>query len=164
MSTSYSKIESCGASTLRNSTNVRQELIVASANNTIITIILIAGLFALTWWSSHKMKKQQGEVKDFRKSLKPGELVLTVSGVIGKVVSIDTKYEEVVIDSDGTLLRFVFPAIKQEYIRPAFIDDDEVDEQGNPIKRDFEAQNQDENDAKVVQKSFASEASSEQES
>ena len=85
------------------------------------------------WWSSRKTRKQQKETQDFRKNLQPGEEVITIGGVIGKVVSVDPQYEEIVLDSEGSLMRFTFRAIHKAYTRPAFIPDSEVDEQGNPL-------------------------------
>lgn len=38
-------------------------------------------------------------MKDFRSSLEPGTEVITIGGIIGKVVSVDEEYEEIVIDS-----------------------------------------------------------------
>lgn len=106
------------------------------AGNSLIFIVLIAFMVAIMWWSSRKAKQQQAKVKDFRSSLQPGQLVKTIGGVIGTVVSVDTKYEEIVIDSEGSELRFTFPAISGAYERPAFIDDDEVDEEDHSIARD----------------------------
>ena len=48
----------------------------------------------------------------------------------------DTEYEEIVIDSEGSQLRFGFNAISREYVRPAYVHDDEVDENGNPLPKD----------------------------
>ncbi|WP_239457463.1 preprotein translocase subunit YajC [Bifidobacterium pullorum] len=87
----------------------------------------------MMWWQSKKAKQQQQARQDFRANLQPGTEVITIGGVIGKVVSVDTQYEEIVIDSEGSQLRFSFNAISKEYIRPAFISDDEVDENGNPL-------------------------------
>ena len=53
--------------------------------------------------------------------------------MIGKVVEVDEQYEEIVIDSEGSKLRFGFNAIAREYIRPAYVSDDEVDENGDPL-------------------------------
>ena len=47
-------------------------------------------------------------------------------------------HDEIVIDSEGSLLRFGFNAISREYTRPAFVHDDEVDENGNPLPQDAE--------------------------
>ena len=80
------------------------------------------------WWQSRSAKKRQTELQDFRQSLEPGTEVVSIGGVIGKVVSLDTKYEEIVIDSDGSLVRFTLSSISKVYERPAFIDDDQVDD------------------------------------
>ena len=96
----------------------------------VVMIVLMGGMM---FWQSKKAKQQQQERNDFRSNLKPGTLVITIGGVIGKVVSVDTQYEEIVIDSEGSKLRFSFNAISKEYIRPAFVSDDDVDENGNPL-------------------------------
>lgn len=107
-------------------------------SNTIFIFVLLIAMVALMWWQSRKSKQQQQKVQDFRTSLQPGELVQTIGGIIGEVVSVDTKFEEIVIDSEGSKLRFTFRAISKKYERPAFIDDDEVDEDGNPIVNEDE--------------------------
>ena len=53
--------------------------------------------------------------------------MITIGGIIGKVVSVDTEYEEIVVDSEGSQLRFGFNAISREYVRPAYVHDDEVE-------------------------------------
>lgn len=107
--------------------------------NYIILIVIIVGFGGMMWWQSRKAKQQQEEVKNFRESLEPGTEIITIGGVIGKVVEVDTQYEEIVIDSEGTKMRFTFRAINKLYTRPAFIDDDSVDEYGNPLE-DTEAE------------------------
>lgn len=101
--------------------------------NALFMIGLIVLMVLMMWWSSRKNKQRQAQVKDFRETLAPGTLVVTIGGVIGKVVSVDNKFEEIVIDSEGSQLRFKSSAISKEYVRPAYIDDDEVDENGNPL-------------------------------
>ena len=95
---------------------------------TILMIVVVIALAGMMWWQSRNAKKRQAQVRDFRQSLEPGELVVSIGGVIGKVVSVDTKYEEIVIDSDGSLLRFTFNAISKRYERPAFVDDEDTAE------------------------------------
>ena len=95
---------------------------------TILMIVVVVAFGGMMWWQSRNAKKRQAQVRDFRESLEPGSLVVSIGGVIGKVVSVDTKYEEIVIDSDGSLLRFTFNAISKRYERPAFVDDDEAPE------------------------------------
>lgn len=101
--------------------------------NTLFIIVIIVMLAGMMFWQSRKAKQQQKKVKDFRESLEPGTEVITIGGIIGKVVSVDSRYEEIVIDSDGSLLRFTFRSISKEYVRPAYVDDSEVDAQGNPL-------------------------------
>lgn len=95
-------------------------------------IVIIVVMFGMMFWQSKKAKQQQAERQDFRANLQPGTEVITIGGVIGKVVSVDTEYEEIVIDSEGSQIRFGFNAISREYVRPAYVHDDEVDENGNP--------------------------------
>ncbi|HCA74435.1 MAG TPA: preprotein translocase subunit YajC [Bifidobacterium sp.] len=90
-------------------------------------------MIGMMFWQSKKAKQQQAERKDFRSNLQPGTEIITIGGIIGKVVSVDTEYEEIVIDSEGSKIRFGFNAISREYVRPAYVHDDEVDENGNPL-------------------------------
>mgnify|MGYP003215855111 CR=1 FL=1 len=99
----------------------------------IVSIVLIG---IMMWWQSRKAKQQQQKMKDFRSSLEPGTEVITIGGIIGKVVSVDEEYEEIVIDSEGSQIRFGFNAISREYVRPAYVHDDEVDENGNLLPTD----------------------------
>lgn len=101
-------------------------------------VVLIVVMFGLMFWQSKKAKQQQAERQDFRSNLQPGTEVITIGGIIGKVVSVDTEYEEIVVDSEGSQLRFGFNAISREYVRPAYVHDDEVDENGNPLSKEDE--------------------------
>lgn len=101
--------------------------------NIVFMIVILVALIAMMWWQSRKAKQQQQDRKDFRENLQPGTEIITIGGIIGKVVSVDAEYEEIVIDSEGSQLRFGFNAISREYTRPAFVHDDEVDENGNPL-------------------------------
>ena len=101
-----------------------------------ILIVIVVMMFGMMFLQSRKAKQQQAERQDFRANLQPGTEIITIGGVIGKVVSVDTEYEEIVIDSDGSQLRFAFNAISREYVRPAYVHDDEVDEDGNPLPQE----------------------------
>lgn len=101
-------------------------------------VVLIVVMFGMMFWQSKKAKQQQAERQNFRSSLHPGTEVITIGGIIGKVVSVDTEYEEIVVDSEGSQLRFGFNAISREYVRPAYVHDDEVDENGNPLSKEDE--------------------------
>ena len=101
-------------------------------------VVLIVVMFGMMFWQCKKAKQQQAERQDFRSNLQPGTEVITIGGIIGKVVSVDTEYEEIVVDSEGSQLRFGFNAISREYVRPAYVHDDEVDENGNPLSKEDE--------------------------
>lgn len=101
-------------------------------------VVLIVVMFGMMFWQSKKAKQQQAERQDFRSNLQPGTEVITIGGIIGKVVFVDTEYEEIVVDSEGSQLRFGFNAISREYVRPAYVHDDEVDENGNPLSKEDE--------------------------
>lgn len=101
-------------------------------------VVLIVVMFGMMFWQSKKAKQQQAERQDFRSNLQPGTEVITIGGIIGKVVSVDTEYEEIVVYSEGSQLRFGFNAISREYVRPAYVHDDEVDENGNPLSKEDE--------------------------
>lgn len=104
----------------------------------VFLVVLIVVMFGMMFWQSKKAKQQQAERQNFRSSLQSGTEVITIGGIIGKVVSVDTEYEEIVVDSEGSQLRFGFNAISREYVRPAYVHDDEVDENGNPLSKEDE--------------------------
>ena len=124
----------------------------------IMLIVIVVVFGGMMWWQSKKAKQQQQEKQDFRRNLQPGTEVITIGQVIGKVVEVDEQYEEIVIDSEGYKLRFGFNAIAREYIRPAYVSDDEVDENGNPLPdEDTEAPANDEAGQVSIEASVVSE-------
>lgn len=116
--------------------------------NMLFIVVLVVVMGGMMWFQSKKNKERQQQVKDFRANLKPGTEVITIGQIIGKVVSVDEQYEEIVIDSEGAMLRFGFSGIAKAYERPAFISDDEVDENGNPLPQD-EAEDSQSEEAQV---------------
>lgn len=96
-------------------------------------IVIIALMILMMWGSSRKSKQQQTAIQDFRQSLKPGDEVATSTGLLGKIASVDQEKEQVVIDSEGSLSRWRIQAITKPPIVPAYVHDDEVDEDGNPL-------------------------------
>ena len=109
----------------------------------IFMIVIIALMIAMMWGSSRKSKQQQAAVQDFRQSLQPGDEVATTTGLLGKVVSVDLEKEQVVIDSEGSQSRWRIQAITRPPIVPAYVHDDEVDENGNPLPEQVEGQTED---------------------
>ena len=103
-------------------------------------IILLVFMIGMMFFQTRKAKQQQEERKNFWSNLAPGTEIVTIGGLSGKVVAVDEQYEEIVIDSEGTLLRFTFRAINREYVRPAYVSDDDVDENGNPIDHNADQQ------------------------
>ncbi|MFD1060587.1 preprotein translocase subunit YajC [Scardovia wiggsiae] len=103
--------------------------------STLILLVLIILMIALMWWTSRKQRSQQNKIQDFRKALKPGDEVATVSGLLGTVRSVDLDHDEIVIDSEGSLSKWRIQAITEPPVRPAYISDDEVDEEGNPLPK-----------------------------
>lgn len=97
-------------------------------------IILLVFMIGMMFVQTRRARSQQRERDNFWKTLEPGTEVITIGGVIGKVVEVDEQYEEIVLDTDGSLMRFSFKAVNRTYVRPAYVSDDEVDEQGNPIE------------------------------
>nr|WP_238567636.1 preprotein translocase subunit YajC [Bifidobacterium stellenboschense] len=112
-------------------------------------VVLVVVMGGMMWFQSKKNKERQQQVKDFRANLQPGTEVITIGQIIGKVVSVDEQYEEIVIDSEGSLLRFSYSGIAKAYERPAFVSDDEVDENGNPLPQDDAAENASGDEAQV---------------
>ena len=103
-------------------------------------IILLVFMIGMMFFQTRKAKQQQEERKNFWSNLAPGTEIVTIGGLIGKVVEVDEQYEEIEIDSEGTLLRFTFRAINRESVRPAYVSDDDVDENGNPIDHNADQQ------------------------
>lgn len=113
----------------------------------IVLIVMIVLLIGMMWWSSKRNKDAQQKRDDFRANLKPGAEVITIGRTIGKIVEVDEQYDEVVIDTEGTKMRFALNAISQEYVRPAYVSDDEVDEEGNPLPAQIEGDEQEPTEA-----------------
>ena len=127
----------------------------------IVLIVMIVLLIGMMWWSSKRNKDAQQKRDDFRANLKPGAEVITIGRTIGKIVEVDEQYDEVVIDTEGTKMRFALNAISQEYVRPAYVSDDEVDEEGNPLPAQIEDGEEDAAEAAETAESAEQKASDE---
>lgn len=97
-------------------------------------IILLIAMIGFTFWSTRQQKKQQQKVQDYRESLKPGTEVATVSGLLGTVESVDLDRDVVIINSEGSLTKWRIQAITEPPVIPAYVSDDDVDEDGNPLE------------------------------
>lgn len=100
-------------------------------------IILLIAMIGFTFWSTRQQKKQQQKVQDYRESLKPGTEVATVSGLLGTVESVDLDRDVVIINSEGSLTKWRIQAITEPPVIPAYVSDDDVDEDGNPLESEY---------------------------
>ncbi|MBQ7383623.1 MAG: preprotein translocase subunit YajC [Clostridia bacterium] len=77
------------------------------------SIILIVALFVVMYFFMIRpQKKQEKQIKEMRDSLKVGDEITTIGGIIGKIVSI--KEETLVIETsrDGTKIRILRTAVR----------------------------------------------------
>ena len=75
--------------------------------------LLMLGLMVLVFYFfmiRPQMKKQK-ELKKFRENLKPGDKVVTIGGIHGKILEIADS--TILIQSEGTKLRFEKSAVSQ---------------------------------------------------
>lgn len=101
--------------------------------NMLFMVVIIVVMMGFMWWQSRKQKQRQQETVDWRTSLKPGTEVATVSGLLGVVKDVDLDHDQIIIDSEGSLSRWRIQAITKPPVVPAYVSDDEVDEEGNPL-------------------------------
>ena len=78
-----------------------------------ITLIMIAILGIVMFFSFRKQKKQDQETNNMRNNLQVGDEITTIGGIIGKIVSI--KEETCVIETsrDGTKIRILKSAVSR---------------------------------------------------
>ncbi len=84
----------------------------------ITTIVMLVVMVAVFYFFMYKpQKKQEKEINDMRNSLKVGDEITTIGGIIGKVISI--KEETVMIETgrDGTKIRILRSAVKNIDVR-----------------------------------------------
>ena len=98
-------------------------------SNTIIWAILIVLLGAM-WFMSRRSRQQQQKAQEFRNNLKPGDEVMTHSGMLGTVV--DVEGDHITLESGpGSRSRWIRAAIAK-LIEPttevADVDDDADDQ------------------------------------
>ncbi|HEY0118290.1 MAG TPA: preprotein translocase subunit YajC [Cellulomonas sp.] len=92
----------------------------------IILIVLLGGM----WYMSSRSRKQQAKAQEFRNNLKPGDEVMTHSGMLGTVVEVEG--DNITLESaPGSQSRWIRAAIAK-LIEPTTevtdADDDAVDE------------------------------------
>ena len=75
--------------------------------NQLVMIVLMIGVFYF-FMIRPQMKKQK-ELKKFREGLKPGDKIVTIGGIHGKILEISDS--TVLIQSEGTKLRIEKAAV-----------------------------------------------------
>lgn len=79
----------------------------AGGANQLVMIVLMIGVFYF-FMIRPQMKKQK-ELKKFREGLKPGDKIVTIGGIHGKILEISDS--TVLIQSEGTKLRLEKAAV-----------------------------------------------------
>jgi preprotein translocase subunit YajC len=81
-------------------------------NINVMLIVFFVMMLGMMFFSTRKQKKAQQEMVKQREALKAGDKVMTHSGLLGTVASIDTDLGEVVIESEGHRSKWMIAAIK----------------------------------------------------
>ena len=79
-----------------------------NAMNIVIVVLMI---FVFYFFMIRPQTKKQKELKKFRERLKPGDKIVTIGGIHGKILEIAES--TVLIQSDGSKLRIEKSAIAQ---------------------------------------------------
>ena len=85
----------------------------AGGNNLFMIVVFIALLAFMYFFVMRPQKKQQQARMQMMSQLKKGDRVVMMSGLHGKVDSINKEDNTVVIDADGIYLTFARMAIRQ---------------------------------------------------
>ena len=79
----------------------------------IATIVMLVSMVAIFYFFMYRpQKKQEKEANDMRNSLKVGDEITTIGGIIGKVVSIKEETCMIETGRDGTKIRILKNAVK----------------------------------------------------
>lgn len=83
-----------------------------AAGNSMSSLIMIVAMIAIFYlFMIRPQAKKQKELKKFREAMKPGDKVVTIGGVHGKILEIAES--TVLISSEGTKIRVEKSAISQ---------------------------------------------------
>ncbi len=76
------------------------------------SIIMLVVVIALFWFMSRKQKKEEQALQAMKDSIKIGDEVTTIGGIIGRVVNV--KEDTIVIETtkERTKIRFLKSAVK----------------------------------------------------
>ena len=79
--------------------------------NSMNIVIVVLMIFVFYFFMIRPQTKKQKELKKFRESLKPGDKIVTIGGIHGKILEIAES--TVLIQSDSSKLRIEKSAIAQ---------------------------------------------------
>jgi len=102
-------------------------------------LIMIVVLFGAMFLMTRSTRKKQKQAADFRDSMQPGTQVMTASGYVGSVVSIDG--DLVTLESEsGNRTKWVRAAIAKEYemTPPGLVENAEPGAETGPSASGFE--------------------------
>ena len=84
-----------------------------------MTLVMIAMLVGMWFFTSRSQKKRDQEAQNMRDSLQVGDEVTTIGGIIGKVVSIKDETFVLETTKEKTHIRFLKAAIRSVDVRVA---------------------------------------------
>lgn len=106
--------------------------------------VILALMVGAMWFMSNRSRKQQQKAHEFRDSLKPGDEVMTGSGLFGTVIEVDG--DSVTLESSpGTRTRWLKAAIAK-LVEPPVADEDELTDEEEYDEDDAEYEDEDEDD------------------
>lgn len=99
-------------------------------SNAVVWIILIVLLGAM-WYMSSRSRKQQQKAQEFRNNLKPGDEVMTHSGMLATVVEVEG--DNITLESAGasrsTWIRAAIAKLVEPPVEVSDVDEDADDEE-----------------------------------
>lgn len=76
-------------------------------------IIMIVLMVAMIWFMQRSQKKQAQQRQEQLNAIQPGDEVVTIGGLYGKIDEVDRDAQKMVLDIEGVYLTFEIAAIKR---------------------------------------------------
>ncbi|MCS4488457.1 preprotein translocase subunit YajC [Streptococcus sciuri] len=76
-------------------------------------ILMIVLMVAMIWFMQRSQKKQAQQRQEQLSAIQPGDEVVTIGGLYGKVDEVDRDAQKMVLDIEGVYLTFEISAIKR---------------------------------------------------
>lgn len=85
-----------------------------------LIFIMLGGLVLMMFWSSRSRRKQQAKKQEMLDSLKKGQKVISIGGIVGTVIEVRAKDVTLKVDETSNVrMRFVRSAIQGSWTEPA---------------------------------------------